>query len=243
MEIIKVKDYQAMSEKACDLLMKKMNTTENPVLGLATGSTPEGLYQQLIEKYQQNQVSFKHTTTFNLDEYVGLSPTDPNSYYYYMQEKLFQHIDIPDDHAHLPKGDADDLASGCQDYENMIKHAGQVHLQLLGIGLNGHIGFNEPGTPFSSRTHIVDLDESTRNANARNFASIEDVPTQAVSMGIATIMESKQILLLVSGEKKSDAVAKLVNGEVSEDMPASILQKHDNVILVADEAALKKVSD
>ncbi|GGB55237.1 glucosamine-6-phosphate deaminase [Virgibacillus dakarensis] len=239
MKIIKVPDYQAMSEKACELVMEKVNTIEKPVLGLATGSTPEGLYQQLIKKHHHHEVSFKNTTTFNLDEYVGLSKQDPNSYYYYMQEKLFKHIDIPREQAHLPNGEGDNLQANCQDYEQLIKAAGNIDIQLLGIGLNGHIGFNEPGTSFSSRTHIVELDESTRKANARFFSSLADVPSKAVTMGIGTIMESKQIILLVSGEKKSDAVTRLITGEITEAFPASILQKHENVVLIADEAALK----
>ncbi|WP_088052939.1 glucosamine-6-phosphate deaminase [Virgibacillus dakarensis] len=239
MKIIKVADYQAMSEKACELVMEKVNTIEKPVLGLATGSTPEGLYQQLIKKHHHHEVSFKNTTTFNLDEYVGLSKQDPNSYYYYMQEKLFKHIDIPREQAHLPNGEGDNLQANCQDYEQLIKAAGNIDIQLLGIGLNGHIGFNEPGTSFSSRTHIVELDESTRKANARFFSSLADVPGQAVTMGIGTIMESKQIILLVSGEKKSEAVTRLITGEITEAFPASILQKHENVVLIADEAALK----
>ncbi|MGY0693518.1 glucosamine-6-phosphate deaminase [Virgibacillus sp. FSP13] len=241
MEIIRVNDYQKMSEKACALLMEVIKTKKNPVLGLATGSTPEGLYQQLIEQHSNGELSFKNTTTFNLDEYVGLAKNDPNSYYYYMHEKLFKHIDIPTDQANLPSGVGNDLEKGCQDYELKISQAGNVDIQVLGIGLNGHIGFNEPGTPFSSRTHIVDLDESTREANARFFNSIDDVPTRAITMGINSIMESKQIVLLVSGEKKKDAVARLVNGEVSESFPASILQKHENVVLIADDAALKNM--
>ncbi|WP_106496656.1 glucosamine-6-phosphate deaminase [Lentibacillus sp. Marseille-P4043] len=241
MEIIRVNNYQKMSEKACALLTDVIKTKKNPVLGLATGSTPEGLYQQLIEQYSNGELSFKNTTTFNLDEYVGLEKNDPNSYYYYMYEKLFKHIDIPTDQANLPSGVGNDLEKVCQDYEQKISQAGNVDIQVLGIGLNGHIGFNEPGTPFSSRTHIVDLDESTREANARFFNSINDVPTKAITMGINSIMNSKQIVLLVSGEKKKDAVARLVNGEISESFPASILKQHGNVVLIADEAALGNV--
>ncbi|WP_269411807.1 glucosamine-6-phosphate deaminase [Lentibacillus daqui] len=241
MKILKVKDYQAMSEKACQLIVDQLKQLEEPVLGLATGSTPEGLYQQLIEQHVKHGISFKNTTTFNLDEYVGLAKSDPNSYHFYMRNKLFDHIDIPQDQTHVPNGEGKDLTAVCQDYEDAIKAAGHVDIQVLGIGLNGHIGFNEPGTSFSSRTHVVTLDESTRKANARFFASLEDVPTKAITMGIQSILESKQIILLVSGEKKSDAVEKLVNGEVSEDFPASALKQHDNVILIADEAALKNV--
>lgn len=240
-KIVKVNDYQAMSEEAARRIMDTVNTVEKPVLGLATGSTPEGLYQQLIEQYKQNNVSFANTTTFNLDEYVGLSKEDPNSYHYYMQEKLFNHIDIPLKQAYVPSGEGSDLAKNSQEYEARIQAAGKPDIQVLGIGLNGHIGFNEPGTPFISRTRVVDLVESTRKANARFFNSLDDVPTQAVSMGIETIMESKQIILLISGEKKKEAAAELINGKVSESFPASVLKQHENVILIADEPALQDV--
>ncbi|WP_099159867.1 glucosamine-6-phosphate deaminase [Virgibacillus ndiopensis] len=241
MEIIKVKDYQEMSNEACSLIVENIKEKPKSVLGLATGSTPEGLYQQLIRKYQQKEVSFQQALTFNLDEYVGITIDDPNSYYYFMNEKLFNHIDIQKSNTYIPNGMVDNLDKECHDYEQLIRHAKYIDIQLLGLGLNGHIGFNEPGTSFSSRTHIVDLDESTRKANARFFDSLNEVPTKAITMGIDTIMESKKIVLLVSGEKKADAVTRLVNGAVSEEFPASILQKHNNVIVIADEAALKKM--
>ncbi|HLS08686.1 glucosamine-6-phosphate deaminase [Lentibacillus sp.] len=241
MNIIRVKDYDELSEKACELLVNEMEKSDSSVLGLATGSTPEGLYQKLIDEYKKGNLSFSNVTTFNLDEYVGLAASDPNSYRYYMNEKLFSHVDLPDEQAFLPNGAAEDLEKECRDYEALIKDAGYVDLQVLGLGLNGHIGFNEPGTPVDSRTHVVELDESTRKANARFFKSMDDVPKKALTMGIGTIMESRQIILLVSGEKKADAVKRLVNGMVSEEFPASILQKHENAILIADEAALSKV--
>ncbi|MFD2761216.1 glucosamine-6-phosphate deaminase [Lentibacillus juripiscarius] len=241
MEIIRTSNYDAMSKQACDLIIETVQQLERPVLGLATGSTPEGLYQQLMERHENGDVSFKDVKTFNLDEYVGLASDDPNSYRYYMNNKLFHHIDLSDDQAFLPKGDVSDLEQECQDYEAMIRKAGQVDLQVLGLGLNGHIGFNEPGTSFDSRTHVVDLDESTRKANARFFESMDDVPKKAITMGIETIMESRKIVLLVSGEKKADAVRQLVNGEVTEEFPASVLQKHENVVLIADEGALSKL--
>ncbi|WP_100010403.1 glucosamine-6-phosphate deaminase [Lentibacillus sediminis] len=241
MDIIKVKDYQEMSEKACSHVINNIHRQDAPVLGLATGSTPEGLYKQLIEKYRQKKVSFEQTTTFNLDEYVGLENDDRNSYHYYMQEKLFNHIDISAEKANLPNGSAADLEQECRNYEAQIQQANGIDLQILGIGLNGHIGFNEPGVSFASRTHVVDLAASTREANARFFPSLEDVPTQAITMGIETIMESKAILLLVSGKQKTEAVARFVNGEISEGFPASVLQQHPQVTLIADEAALGEV--
>ncbi|QHS23331.1 glucosamine-6-phosphate deaminase [Virgibacillus sp. MSP4-1] len=237
MDIIRVKDYQTMSEKACGYLVDKVQKVPKPVLGLATGSTPEGLYKQLIDKYQEGTVSFKDVSTFNLDEYVGLGRMDPNSYHYYMNEKLFKHVDLSTENVHLPNGTAGDLQQECRDYEASIKQAGNVDVQILGLGLNGHIGFNEPGTPFSSRTHVVELDESTREANARFFASKADVPTQAITMGIESIMESKEIVLLVSGAKKAEALARLINGEISENFPASVLKQHPQVTIIADEEA------
>jgi len=242
LEILKVKDYEEMSKKACSVLLKKINSLENPVLGMATGSTPEGLYQQLIRAYQEGKVSFKQVSTFNLDEYVGIDPGNQNSYHYYMKDKLFGHIDLLPENAHLPNGNAADLDVECWEYENQIRNAGQIDLQVVGLGLNGHIGFNEPGTPFSSRTQVINLAESTRKANARFFESMNEVPTKAITMGIDTIMESKQILLLVSGKKKAAPFARLLNGEVSEDFPASILHKHPSVLIIADEAACQYVT-
>ncbi|WP_121640163.1 glucosamine-6-phosphate deaminase [Virgibacillus sp. Bac330] len=239
MELMKVRNYEELSERVGEMVIEKVNALEKPVLGLATGSTPEGLYEYLINQYKAEKVSFEHVVTFNLDEYVGLEKEDINSYNYYMNEKLFKHIGIPAHQTYLPNGNALDLNEEAINYEKRIKQAGNIDLQILGLGLNGHIGFNEPGTPFTSRTHIVQLDESTRQANARFFISLDEVPTQAITMGIETIMESEQIVLLVSGEGKAGALKRVVNGEVSEEFPASILQKHNNVIIIADEAACK----
>lgn len=243
MEIIRVKDYDAMSDAACSYLVERINRLENPVLGLATGSTPEGLYKRLIEKYNQGEVSFKNVKSFNLDEYVGLDKTNPNSYYYFMKDKLFDHVDISLDNVRVPNGVATDLQQECEDHEKAIEAAGGIDIQLLGIGANGHIGFNEPGTPFSSKTQVVDLEESTIQANSRFFNSIEEVPTQAVSMGIDTIMKSKEILLLISGKNKAEALAKLLSGEVTEEVPASVLQNHPNVTVIADDAAFSLVDE
>lgn len=241
MEIKKFKNYDEMSQKAGELVVKTIKELEQPVLGLATGSTPEGLYQYLINAYNNNAVSFESVTTFNLDEYVGLHGDDPNSYRFYMNEKLFEAVDIPLDQTHVPKGDTKDPKQECERYEKQFHDASYADLQVLGIGLNGHIGFNEPGTSFDSMTHTIELDESTRQANARFFDSFEEVPSQAITMGIDTIMKSKKILLLVSGANKADAVRKLVQGEVTEDVPASILQQHGNVLIIGDEAALSKL--
>lgn len=241
MKLLKLKDYEALSKTACDIVAEKLKTIERPVLGLATGSTPEGLYSCLIEKYKAGELSFKHATTFNLDEYVGLDANHPGSYQYYMKEKLFHHIDLPPERAHVPSGTDIDLQSHCQAYEEKIQKAGNIDIQILGIGINGHIGFNEPGTSFDSRTHVVELDESTREVNSRFFNSLEEVPTKAVTMGIQTIMDADEVILLISGENKADTAAAFMNTEVSEDFPASILKTHPNFTLLVDEAAFSKV--
>ncbi|WP_138419533.1 glucosamine-6-phosphate deaminase [Aquibacillus sediminis] len=238
MRLIEVENYQEMSEKVCQLMINRITDLTKPVLGLATGSTPERLYQLLVEVNQKDVVSFQDVTTFNLDEYIGLEATDPNSYRYYMNDKLFNHIDIPDEQTHIPNGRADDSEQECARYEALIQQVGGIDIQLLGLGLNGHIGFNEPGTSFKQKTHVVELEESTRKANARFFESIDDVPTHAITMGINTIMQSKEIMLMVSGEKKAGALDRLLNGEVTEEFPASILNEHDHVTIVADKAAL-----
>lgn len=241
MKIVRVKDYDTLSDQACSYLVDRLKEEEHPVLGLATGSTPEGMYQRLIKKYQNKELSFANVTTFNLDEYVGLHKSNDQSYHYYMYEKLFSHIDIKRENIHIPDGTASDLELECVAFEKAIKEKGPIHVQVLGIGVNGHIGFNEPGTPFTSRTQIVKLTEITRQSNARFFNTFNEVPEKAITMGIGTIMESEQILLLVSGQNKADALARIIDGEVAEDSPASILQQHPDAIIIADEDALSKV--
>jgi glucosamine-6-phosphate deaminase len=243
MKIIEVKDYKEMSETACSLIINKVKKIENPVLGLATGSTPEGLYRCIVKTFNDENLSFQKFKTFNLDEYMDLDKNNPNSYYYFMQTKLFKDLDIPNHHIHVPNGKADDFELECKEYEKKISEAGKIDIQLLGIGVNGHIGFNEPGTAFTSRTHVVQLDESTRQANSRYFSSIDEVPTQAITMGIETIMESKEIILLVSGKQKAHALSRLLNGEVSEEFPASVLKRHPNFTIIADEEAREKIGE
>ena len=241
MKIVKVNDYEELSDQAFAYLVDNIKEKDEPVVGLATGSTPEGMYQRLIQKYQNKEMSFKNVTTFNLDEYVGLHKTNEQSYYYYMYDKLFNHIDIKSENIYLPNGMATDLEQECTNFEKVLKEKGPIHVQVLGMGVNGHIGFNEPGTPFTSRTQIVQLGESTRKSNSRFFNSVDEVPTRAITMGIGTIMESEKVVLLVSGENKADALARLVDGEVAEDAPASILQHHADATIIADAAALSKV--
>jgi glucosamine-6-phosphate deaminase len=242
MNIIQVKNYSEMSAKAADMLISKLHEKPNMNLGLATGGTPKGLYDHLIQDHKEHGTSYKHVTSFNLDEYVGMKPQDPNSYHYYMADALFNHIDIDVSNTHVPNGLADTPEEECRRYDEMIQNHGGIDLQILGIGQNGHIGFNEPGTSFNSPTHIVTLEESTRKANARYFNSLDEVPTQAITMGIESIMKSKEILLLISGEAKAEAMYQLLNGEITENFPASILKKHPCVTIIADQEALAKVN-
>jgi glucosamine-6-phosphate deaminase len=237
MNIIKVEDYEEMGSVAADYVSKKIQENPEMTLGLATGSTPKSTYKHLIEAHQKG-TSFKHITTFNLDEYVGLKPNDPNSYHFYMNEFFFQHTDIPSEKTHLPNGHSRNIGQECEEYEKKIK-GHTIDLQILGIGANGHIGFNEPGTSFESKTHVVKLTDSTRKANARFFSSLEEVPTHAITMGIASIMSSKEIVLLVSGEAKSEALERLLSvEEPNESFPASILKSHPHVTIIADKEAL-----
>lgn len=237
MKFVKVKDYKEMSMKAAELVVERMQEKNDLTLGLATGSTPEGLYQLLVERNKAGEIDFTNTTTFNLDEYCGLPEDDPNSYHYFMDEHLFKHVNVKKENTHVPSGMADDLYQECRDFEAAIQAAGKIDLQLLGIGKNGHIGFNEPGTAFDSRTHIIELDNTTIQANARFFDSIDDVPTRAITMGIGTILESREILMIISGESKRDVATKLIQGGISEDFPASALHKHPNATVIIDEAA------
>ena len=230
-----VKNY----DEASDMAFKVMKDYLKPgkVLGLATGSTPLGLYSRMVKDHEENKTSYAEIKTFNLDEYVGLPVTHPESYYAFMYRNLFSALDINEENVHIPSGMAEDLEKECQEYENLISKA-HVDIQLLGIGSDGHIGFNEPGTPFDSITHVTDLAESTIKDNCRFFENdISKVPTQAVTQGIGTIMKAKNILLIATGENKAQAVKDMLQGEVSEECPASILQKHDNVTIILDEAA------
>ncbi|MBM7586225.1 glucosamine-6-phosphate deaminase [Bacillus pakistanensis] len=238
MKLIQAKNYEEMSEKAAAFMIQQVQSKRNSVLGLATGGTVIGTYDRIVEDFKQSNTSYSEVHTFNLDEYVGMQPSDSNSYHSYMDKQLFRHINLPEDHSYLPDGMADNLQEECQRYEQLIKDSGGIDLQLLGIGQNGHIGFNEPGASFDSVTHIVNLTESTRKANARYFESIEEVPTQAITMGIATIMKSKKILLLVSGESKAEAISRLINEQIHNDNPSSVLKNHADVTIIADEEAL-----
>ncbi|MBS4212338.1 MULTISPECIES: glucosamine-6-phosphate deaminase [Neobacillus] len=238
MKIIEVKDYNEMSLKAAEYIIEKVINNPRIKLGLATGGTPVGTYKNLIADHRKNGTSYQHVTTFNLDEYIGLSGDNQNSYRYFMNEQLFNHIDVHESKTFIPSGIVKDMQAECLYYDDLIEKHGGIDLQLLGIGQNGHIGFNEPGTSFRSNTHVVQLAPSTIQANARFFNNIEEVPTKAITMGIASILRSKEILLLVSGESKNDAMFKLLNGELTENFPASALKKHPYVTIIADKAAV-----
>lgn len=241
MKIVKTKDYNDMSRKAANIISAQLITKPDCVLGLATGSTPIGAYKQLVEWYEKGDLDFSEVKTVNLDEYKGLPRTNDQSYYYFMHENLFDKVNINPENTHLPDGTKEDAKAECEAYEALVESLGGTDLQLLGLGHNGHIGFNEPATEFPKTTHCVDLQESTIEANKRFFASADEVPRQAYTMGIGTIMQAKQILVVVSGEDKADIVAKAFFGPVTPEVPASILQLHRNVTIVADEAALSKV--
>ena len=236
MQIYRAKDYEDMSKKAANIIASQIVLKPDCVLGLATGSTPIGAYKNLVEKYEQGDLDFSQVTTVNLDEYKGLPRENDQSYYYFMHDNLFDHVNVKPENTHLPDGTKEDSDEECARYEELIRTLGGQDL-----GHNGHIGFNEPDAIFEKATHCVDLQESTIEANKRFFASADDVPKQAYTMGIGTIMQAKKILVVVSGEDKADTVAKAFFGPVTPEVPASILQFHKDVILVADEAALSKV--
>ncbi len=240
MQLMVVKNYHELSLEAAKFILKKIRRLPTITLGLATGGTPKGTYENLVLDYERNQTSYRDITTFNLDEYVGLEPTHQNSYRCYMDNHLFNLVNINKNNVFIPNGNVSDLEKECKRYDQLIKDKGGGDLQLLGIGKNGHIGFNEPGTSFESTTHVTELTLSTREANARYFESIEQVPTHAITVGLGTIMQSKEILLLVSGESKKVALARLLSGKVDEHFPASILANHPNVTIIADEAAVSK---
>ena len=241
MRIYKAKDYEEMSRKAAGIVSAQIIMKPACVLGLATGSTPVGLYKQLIEWYRNGDLDFSGVRTVNLDEYKGISLGNDQSYYYFMHQNLFDHVNIPAGNTHLPDGMEPDSEKECRRYEELIQSMGSVDLQLLGIGHNGHIGFNEPADAFDKLVHCVNLTQSTIEANKRFFASAEEVPRQAYTMGIQTIMRSKKILIIANGEGKADIVRDAFFGPITPMVPASVLQLHNDVTLVADEAALSKI--
>ena len=243
MRIIAAKDYNDMSRKAANIISAQVILKPDCVLGLATGSSPVGTYKQLIEWYNKGDVDFGDVTTVNLDEYKGLSGDHDQSYRYFMQNNLFNHVDIDVANTSVPNGKAEDADAECAAYDAHIRELGGIDLQLLGMGHNGHIAFNEPGDNFGLGTHVVSLSERTIDANQRFFENRDQVPRQALSMGIKSIMGARRILVVVSGEDKADAVCKAVTGPVTDQVPASVLQLHPDVTLVGDTAALSKLKE
>lgn len=238
MRIYKEKDYDAMSRRAANIISAEVIRRPDCVLGLATGSTPTGTYKQLVEWNQKGDLSFAEVKTVNLDEYLGLEPSHDQSYRYFMQSNLFDHIDIVPDNTNVPNGMAEDEVEECRRYDELVKSLGYADLQLLGIGSNGHIAFNEPDSCFHKETHVVSLTENTIRDNARFFASEDEVPKKAITMGIGCIMAAGRILIIASGANKAQAVYDAFCGAVTPECPASILQLHKDVVLVGDEAAL-----
>ena len=243
MIIYRAKDYQDMSRKAANIISAQIIMKPNCVLGLATGSSPVGTYRQLIEWYNKGDLDFSHVTSINLDEYKGLSPENDQSYRYFMDTNLFNHVNIDKSHTFVPNGLEVNSEKACTDYNHTIATSGGIDLQLLGLGHNGHIGFNEPGAAFERETHCVDLTESTIEANKSFFASEEEVPRQAYTMGIKNIMQAKKILVIVSGADKAQILEKVLHGPITPEVPASILQLHNDVTIVADEAALSCLTE
>lgn len=240
MRLYRAKDYNDMSRKAANIISAQIILKPDCVLGLATGSTPIGTYQQLIARYQEGDLDFSQVRTANLDEYRGLTRDNDQSYYYFMYHNLFKEVNIDMANTNIPDGTNPDSAAEAARYDQVIRDLGGIDLQLLGMGHNGHIGFNEPSDAFDKGTHCVDLQPSTIEANKRFFASIDDVPKQAYTMGIQTIMSARKILLLVSGAEKAEILYKALCGPITPHVPASVLQLHNDVTVVADEAALSK---
>ena len=241
MRIYLSEDYKAMSRRAANIISAQVITKPDSVLGLATGGTPVGAYQRLVEWYKKGDLSFAEIKTVNLDEYLGLSPHHEQSYRYFMQVNLFDHIDIKPENTHVLNGLAKDPQAECAAYNQLIRDLGGIDLQLLGMGHNGHIAFNEPGDDFGLETHVVTLTDRTIDANTRFFESRDEVPRHALSMGIKNIMQARRILIVVSGEEKAETVCKAFAGPVTKDVPASVLQLHPDVTLVGDRAALSKL--
>ena len=241
MKIIHASDYQSMSRKAANIISAQVIMKPNCVLGLATGGTPVGTYKQLVDWYNKGDLDFSEVTTVNLDEYRGLPKEHPESYWSFMHRNLFDLVNVRPEAINLPDGTNMDAEAECARYDAVIKNVGGIDLQLLGIGHDGHIGFNEPGSAFELGTHCVDLTQDTIEANKRFFESIDDVPRQAYTMGIKTIMQARKVLLVASGKDKASIVKKAFFGPVTPEVPASILQMHPDFILVGDEEALSEI--
>jgi len=236
------KDYDAVSKEGARIVAELVRRKPDCVLGFATGNSPLGIYQELIRMHREDGLDFSKVTTFNLDEYVGLPPEHEQSYHYFMWENLFKHINVGQRHVNIPHGMADDIEGHCVWYEEQIEKAGGIDLQILGIGENGHIAFNEPGSSLGSRTRIKTLTEKTRQDNARLFDSMDQVPKYAITMGVGTIMDARKLLMLASGKGKADAIKNTIEGPISAMVPATIVQMHQHATLLIDEAAASSLS-
>lgn len=234
---------QAVAEYAADLIEETIRQKPDCVLGLATGSTPVKTYQELIKRHKAGRIDFSQVRTFNLDEYFGLPPSHPQSYHYFMHEQLFQHVNIRPENIHVPSGTPDDVVAYCEEYERLIAELGGIDLQLLGIGINGHIGFNEPADELMPYTHHVQLTEETIQANARFFDSIDEVPRQAITMGMSTIMSARRIVLIAEGESKAAIIKRLFEVGITTQLPASLLRLHNDVTVLVDQLAGHSLRD
>ena len=237
MRVIICENYEEMSKQAAKLVISQVNLKPNSILGLATGSTPIGMYDKLIEANKKGEVDFSEVTTFNLDEYYPLSADNDQSYHYFMNEHLFSKTNIPFERTHVPDGEAANPEKECEEYDKKIDAAGGIDLQILGIGQNGHIGFNEPDKNLIAGTHLTGLTDSTIEANSRFFASKADVPTQAVTMGIGSIMQARKIIVLASGKGKHDVIVKMQDDRITTQCPATLLKVHPDVVVICDKDA------
>lgn len=235
--IIRTENYQELSKHAADIIQATIENKPDCVLGLATGGTPIGTYQQLIDRFREGKIDFSKVTTFNLDEYYGLSSDHEQSYHFFMFEQLFRHINVPPERVHIPFGLPEDIETHCQYYEQVIQDAGGIDLQILGIGENGHIGFNEPGPSLQTGTHLVPLSQETIRANSRYFASIQEVPKKAITMGIRTIFQARRIVLLASGANKAAMIRRLLDDNITTEVPATLLKLHPDLTILVDQEA------
>ena len=242
MKLIVVNNYEELSKVAAKEFSKVIKEKENVVLGLATGGSPVGMYKELIKMYEKKELNFSKITTVNLDEYIGLNPEHNQSYRYFMNNNLFNHINIDKSNTFVPNGLAEDLEAQCKEYDQKISELGGIDIQLLGVGNNGHIAFNEPNSELSSGTHIISLTDNTIEANARFFDNIDDVPRKAITMGVGGIMKAKKIILIASGESKAEAIKGIFSGKITTANPATMLQMHRDVTVIVDEAAAKLIN-
>ena len=243
MRIIVCKNYEEVSKKAAQMILSQVTLKPNSVLGLATGSTPIGMYENLVELNKSGDIDFSEVRTFNLDEYYNLPKNNDQSYHYFMHKNLFNHINIKPSNIHIPNGMTEDVDAECERYDELIKESGGVDIQVLGIGNNAHIGFNEPTVNFEKGTHLVELEDSTIEANSRFFDNIDDVPKKAITMGVGSIFKSKKIMLIATGENKAEAIYNTVYGKVVPEVPASILQFHNDIVLILDKEAAKLLKE